>query len=498
MATKPTITQYNSVYGGLRQNAQDDFDLLREWILSLSPGGGVVNTTYADLVNLYNDAELVPGQWYCVQNYRSRNLIPNTTDYHEGTDEPLLVFATTTDELSQFAISQARPTDLIYYDLFNTNFGADRGRIIYRRDFDRNLEAFYDFREVTFRRWDDGAGNFVVLTDNGNAFEDFITFDNVGNWNISIPMYRTTLGIVLNNIIFGRNCEAIMMGPNCRNMTFQTNNKSIRIGADCSNFRILNNNSNLTFGSGCSAIAMVDQITSAVFGNRCLNITLGSGISAIEIGEFNVAVAIDSDSSAITTGDGNNSITLTGPCSAIRIGNGNIDINLTESNYTTVGNGCGSINASYVNGYIFSDNVNNRTCAPISSSVKAFHTYDSIDIWCEINFLQIPGNVGVLPLESIPTGSTIDYCTLSANALVGPTATVALGVEVDSPTGILTATSIADPLFNGDISNTNADWITHIPTAGTTDERFVTVTIGNVTITSGILKLRYQISVFDH
>ena len=100
------------------------------------------------------------------------------------------------------------PTDLIKYDINNTDFGADTGRIIERHDLSTNNSAPFDIRANLYRRWDDGSGLFTVLSDNGNADQDFAAIDlsQCTNCNIAIePNYQgnTTIQGSCNDVSIG-------------------------------------------------------------------------------------------------------------------------------------------------------------------------------------------------------------------------------------------------------------------------------------------------------
>lgn len=78
-------------------------------------------------------------------------------------------------------MSTVYPQDILHYQVVNTTTSADdRGRIYYRLDGQINVSAGYDWRVIKFRRWETApaSGVFAVLTDNGNSFSDFYTFNN--------------------------------------------------------------------------------------------------------------------------------------------------------------------------------------------------------------------------------------------------------------------------------------------------------------------------------
>jgi hypothetical protein len=136
--------------------------------------------TYAQIKALVTAGTLKPGAYYRITNFQTIHIIPYTTTapstkalavngvvYNnpalwdpaltvDGVEE-LAILAVNTTSFSPIAYSPTYPTDIIHFD-FNDILCEDgvtprRGKIIYRKDNVNNLEAFYDWRKVRFRRW---------------------------------------------------------------------------------------------------------------------------------------------------------------------------------------------------------------------------------------------------------------------------------------------------------------------------------------------------------
>ena len=132
-------------------------------------GLGIVNKTYAELKAMYDGSTLTPGQLYKITDFATvHNILDgNTTsgDINTGTTEPLILLATSTNAFDKQAYSTLFPKDIIYYDItggdtrdiafFDDSTPIDnlKGVIYYRKDTIQNVECWYDFRNVKYRRW---------------------------------------------------------------------------------------------------------------------------------------------------------------------------------------------------------------------------------------------------------------------------------------------------------------------------------------------------------
>jgi len=137
-----------------------------------------IDVTYAELIALIGANGLGVGCFYRITDFQTVHIIPNTAILHVGTIEPIIVQANTTNSIHAEAISTIFDGEEILYEVVDsTTSGGTKGRIYYRRDTIKNNATGYDWRSVIFRRWDDGSGNFTSLTDNGNASQDYYTFN---------------------------------------------------------------------------------------------------------------------------------------------------------------------------------------------------------------------------------------------------------------------------------------------------------------------------------
>lgn len=178
-------------------------------------GVSIIDKTHAEMLALVEANALIPWQKYRITDFRTRHLIPNTTDYHVGSEEPLIVTAITNNTLELEAISELYPQDIIHYKLIYSGvLEADRGWIVFRKDQTLEISTHEDFRNMKYRRWESspGSGVFTEIYDNAGSYQDFYIFQNSQNpnnvVNTHIPKsYQDYINVVIgsggNNTILG-------------------------------------------------------------------------------------------------------------------------------------------------------------------------------------------------------------------------------------------------------------------------------------------------------
>lgn len=136
-----------------------------------------IEITYVDLKILKDNEQLNIGEKYKLIDYRTINDIPNTTVTHVGEIENLILTAFSDKTFEINVYSESYPNDIIRYDFDNnlTPSGYNRtGWIIYRHDTIYNLITYYDFREVTMRRWS-LSSNQNWISSTTYSKNDFVT-----------------------------------------------------------------------------------------------------------------------------------------------------------------------------------------------------------------------------------------------------------------------------------------------------------------------------------
>jgi hypothetical protein len=137
------------------------------------PTGSIAITslTYASFYSLFTGGTLTPGALYRINDFRTVHYILETggSVINTGSLEEIYVLATSATTIDERVISEDFPEDLIYWDPNPSNFYGDeaftkstspativsgfKGAITYRKDTNRNIEGYFDWRNFVFRRW---------------------------------------------------------------------------------------------------------------------------------------------------------------------------------------------------------------------------------------------------------------------------------------------------------------------------------------------------------
>jgi len=126
----------------------------------------LTEVTHAELVNLIDTNDLVPGQHYLITDFQTcydrpdydQNkgaIVVSNASYFQGTVEPIVVLATSTNTLAIDAYQPAYPNDKIKYDVtYSSTESAELafGRITERVD-NYNNRTDYDHRTIEFKRY---------------------------------------------------------------------------------------------------------------------------------------------------------------------------------------------------------------------------------------------------------------------------------------------------------------------------------------------------------
>lgn len=128
-------------------------------------GGGVIETTYSELYDKITGSTLFEGSYYLISDfqtcydqpdydYNSSSIIGD--NYKVADIDPIIVFATSNNTLSEIAYQPSYPKDTIKYDVsFNLTERTSspaKGRITERID-EFNNRTDYDHRTILFKRY---------------------------------------------------------------------------------------------------------------------------------------------------------------------------------------------------------------------------------------------------------------------------------------------------------------------------------------------------------
>jgi len=155
------VGTYDTILAGKQEQLPDGTtkgDLLT-WNTSTSTYSStaqVISLPYSNLLALVSGSGLVAGQKYLINDYKSKHLIPNTSDLNIPSTEPIIVTAISINQFEPIAISPSFPNDIIYYEFTSDQSavsGSDTGYIYRRIDTVNNNDIPFDFRSVKFRRY---------------------------------------------------------------------------------------------------------------------------------------------------------------------------------------------------------------------------------------------------------------------------------------------------------------------------------------------------------
>jgi hypothetical protein len=134
------------------QNTQAAID---ELVVMINSGsGGIIDVTYAELVILILSNALVAESEYKITDFNTVSPLDISISLYDYADpEPLIVKASGVSTLYANVRSEMYPTDVIIYEVSNTDNGANTGKIVFRRDPVQDVETYYDFRNTLFRKY---------------------------------------------------------------------------------------------------------------------------------------------------------------------------------------------------------------------------------------------------------------------------------------------------------------------------------------------------------
>lgn len=185
----------------------------------------IKDVTWSDLNTLVTNSQLFTGQQYRLTDFRTRHFIFSNSDFNEsgltyGVNEApietLILTANSNNTLDKRARSESYPQDEIWYELVDpTSTGGDKGRIYYRKDTERNVELWLDWRNVITRRFasleftvDDVTGFLPGETIYDSVFKQAVIVEIGGSTFITKKQTGPMSG-VLTGAISGSTCSLL-------------------------------------------------------------------------------------------------------------------------------------------------------------------------------------------------------------------------------------------------------------------------------------------------
>lgn len=212
-------------------------------------GGGLEEVTFSELTTLISGSNLQAGTFYKITDYQT---IYDQPDYDSlgdekisvatktGSVEELCVLAISVNVLSEWAYSPSFPKDMIKYDVTFTQTeimsASAKGRITERID-DKGNRTPFDMRSVLFKRYESspGSGVYNSYKDNGNASQEFLTFEDSNSYDNYIGDQVDFGNFLLNNTTFQSEVKGFKSGNNFANNTILGSCENSKFGSDCYN-----------------------------------------------------------------------------------------------------------------------------------------------------------------------------------------------------------------------------------------------------------------------
>jgi len=257
-----------------------------------------ISMTYAQFYNTITNNNLQIGKTYILIDFQTiydqmdfdaGGSLKPTLVTKTGATEQIWVLALAPNQIASKAYSATYPNDQIQYDwTYNTtlvNGSPAKGRISERID-ENNNRTDYDHREIKFIRYDDGAGNFTVINDNGNASGEFLTFvqnftggtvkDNwLGDFYSMGALFGQEYGnnVFSGNFVFSNTSSAVFY-----NNTFSGNVNNNTFSGEVYNNTFSNDVINNTF-SGEVSNNTIDNVSNNTFSGEVYNNTFSGNVN---------------------------------------------------------------------------------------------------------------------------------------------------------------------------------------------------------------------------
>ena len=331
--------------------------------LELPPYAPLTDVIHADLFRMLEDAELIPGMFYRITDYRTIHEIPNTTVEHEGGHEPLVVLATSVNSFSKQAWSRLYPKDYIEYDINDQVYGilaSYRPGFITRRIDDLGNDCPYDHRNVLFRRWGLDLSSFSRWDDFDYGFGAKVVqaVDGVDTVYYCIKAVTSATGLTPNNdsehwnwVIDKNRRWCYQLADNAFGAD-PVNEDANYFSADVEDYEdyytfngtgCVNNiikkwtgglNNIVFFGNGCYSNTFGNNCNSNTFGNNCNSNTFGNNYYYNTFGNNYYYNTFGNDCNSNTFGNSCDSNTFGNSCQSNTFGN--------NCQFNTFGYNCGS------------------------------------------------------------------------------------------------------------------------------------------------------------
>lgn len=254
-------------------------------------GGGVVETTWADLKALRDGGALTPGSFYRITDYQCTTTQSNTSSAGHLFD--IIVLALENNKLCEEAWAAHHTGDTyfannslsawkVWYSLDNdtAKYGwadSSSGKgVIYRLIDGFNNDLPYDFKNILFTKTGKYTNSYTFGYTEDGTIKDASLIGTKCSDNVMKPYFSTDVAGLNFNVFYSSNSESNwfnnILGKNCNINTFS-------YGCSHNVFEELCQNN--VFGNGCSHNIIKEGLSFSNFGAGCSYNTFGRGCDSI-------------------------------------------------------------------------------------------------------------------------------------------------------------------------------------------------------------------------
>lgn len=354
----------------------------------------IFDVTYSELINLIQTSGLTPMYHYKITDYQTTYWMLDGEGVEcnggvpiIGPIEPLIVWATTTNTIDNFAVSTVYHDDVIEYNWDISDFALDdafntlpsnifKGVITYRREVNRNNSAGWDIRAVKFRRWQSTAPEwnsgttynlrdivihdnlmFVSLTTNTNREPSLIS--SVNDWSqllnltTNIHWNSNSTGIIFSDIFIPSGPSyfdfptmelidvssfnnIISTTPLSGFGDSQTRLSNIILLGTCNNTNIKEGSQIITVGSGSNKLDLRAGISRMIIGRNSRNLLVRSNCYRLIFADNTFNIEFGSSCNNILLGKNSNDITMKIACANISLAYACKSITIGPNSYSIV------------------------------------------------------------------------------------------------------------------------------------------------------------------
>ena len=322
----PNYTTYDSSFTKVEAiNPTTNDRTLVDLPIGGGSSGGLIEVTYAELVNLKNTSSLVKGQNYLLTDYMTTYEQP-VTGISKSSDviEPLIITATDIDKLHNVCKSTLYPQDIVYYEItgdignYYGTEGFTKGKIYRRIDTLRNNDIGTDWRHVKYDR--DGVDK-LLFEDYNDCYNNVIKTYNLFNSVVGNYFAGNTIGYNFYGNTIGDNFSINTIGNDVYGNTIGDNFYSNTIGNGFISNTIGNDVHGNTIGDNFSINTIGNYVYGNTIGNDVYGNTIGNDVYGNTIGNDVYGNTIGDNFSSNTIGNGFISNTIGNAVDGNTIGN---------------------------------------------------------------------------------------------------------------------------------------------------------------------------------